>query len=239
MSDEKFDKEISLLYQQRKQEIAAPEINLPPTNARIKKRYNALQVLSILFFGSAASFGILAVISHLSVKKMTKPDSSTGIPLTVVELAELPESSEDVVIVVQAPLAPGKPAVIPPKLEQEKVVKVQKLKTNLTVLLPIDVVNIMPSPSIVQPRLSLVPIYQVLPKYSLKASASDQEGKVTLSYGITPKGKVHSIVIDESNVNRELNRAAKRALSKWRYQADEYEQNRYEIIFDFMLNEKK
>lgn len=237
MSDENFDKEISLLYQQRKHEIDAPEINLPPTNTRIKKRYSALQVLSILFFGGAASFGILAVISHLSVQKMTKPDRSKGIPLTVVELTELPESPEDVVIVVQAPLAPEKPAVIPPK--QEKVVKVQELNTNLAVVLPIDVVNIMPSPSIVQPRLSLVPIYQVLPKYSLKASATDQEGKVTLSYGITPTGKVHSIVIDESNVNRELDRAAKRALSKWRYQPDAYEQNRYEIIFDFMLNERK
>jgi TonB family protein len=242
MSDENFDKEISMLYQQRKQEIDAPEINLSPINITKKKRYSTLQILFILFFGGSASFGILAVISHLSEQKMTVPNKSKVIPMRVVELIEQPESTEDVVIIVKAPsapLAPRKPSIIPPKLEQVKVVNTKTIENDLAVFLPIDVVNIISSRTIEQPRLSLVPIYQVLPQYSVKANETDQEGMVKLSYGITPTGKVHSIIIDESDVDRYLTRAAKKALSKWQYQPNNYEKKRYEIIFNFSLNETK
>ncbi|NQZ22579.1 MAG: TonB family protein [Colwellia sp.] len=239
MSDANFDKEISQLYQQRKRGIDTPEINLSKIKVTKRRRYSAFQMLSILFFGGAASFGILAVISHLSGQQMVKPASNVVIPLRVIELTEQPQSPEATLITVLAPLMPKKPPPTHPKLEQEKMVNTSKLSANLTVVLPHNVVNIMPSASIEQPNLSLVPIYQVLPKYSIKASTTKQEGMVKLSYSITSTGKVHSIIIGESNVTRELNRAAKKALSKWQYQPGEYEQTRYEIIFDFMLNKKK
>jgi TonB family protein len=239
MSDKNFDEEISQLYRQRKQAIDAPEINLSPINITKKRRYSALQILCILFFGGSASFGILAVISHLSEQKMTVSAKSEVMPLRVFELTEQPESTEDVGIIVQKPLAPIKSSIIPPKLEQVKVVNTKTIETKLAVVLPIDVVNIMPSPSIEPPNLSLVPIYQELPKYSVKANATDQEGMVKLSYSITPTGKVHNIIIVESNVDRYLDRAAKKALSKWQYQPEKYEKERYEIIFDFRLNDKK
>jgi len=239
MSDKNFDKEIALLYQQRKQEINEPVINLSRINTTKKNRYSVLQILNILFLGGAASFGILAMISHLSAQKMTKPEGNTGIPLTVVELKEKALVPDEPVIVIQAALAPKKPLLTPPNIEQEEVVETQKLLTDLGGPLTIDVVNILPLPSIVQPTLSLVPIYQVLPKYTVKANKTDQVGIVKLSYGITASGQVYGISIDESSVSRELDRAAKKALSKWRYQPDKYEQERYEIIFDFTLHEKK
>ena len=66
MKHQASDKEIDALYQQRKQQTSAPEINFSSLKKSKKPRYTLIQLLSILFCGGAASFGILAVISHFS-----------------------------------------------------------------------------------------------------------------------------------------------------------------------------
>ena len=68
MKHEDSDKEIASLYQQRKQQIEVPEINLSLLQKKKKPLYTIVQLLAILFFGSVASFGILAVISHFSAQ---------------------------------------------------------------------------------------------------------------------------------------------------------------------------
>jgi TonB family protein len=62
---------------------------------------------------------------------------------------------------------------------------------------------------------------------------------VKLAYIISSQGNVSNITTVESTANRELNFAAKKALSKWRYRAGEYNEEGYEIIFDFTLGNKK
>lgn len=239
MKNDNFDREIASLYQQRKQQIEAPEINFAESKATKKTRYSVLQMLSILFFGGAASFGILAVISHFSVKPPIEPMFTSVGKLNIVELEKEEVISRDDVVIVQAPLIPIKPHVAPVQPQHEKALEIKKVDNDLAISLPTGVVNVGAYPTLKQPELSLVPIYQEQPKYSDKAIRARQSGTVKLAYNISSQGKVTDITIVESNVNRQLNNSAKRALSKWLYKPNEFNEEGYEIIFDFILNEKK
>ncbi|TWX50599.1 TonB family protein [Colwellia hornerae] len=101
--------------------------------------------------------------------------------------------------------------------------------------LPIDVVTVSVTADIKPPRLSLVPLYQEQPKYSIDVIRAQQSGTVKLAYSLSPQGEVLNINTVELNVNRELNISARKALSKWRYRRGIYSEERYKIIFDFTL----
>jgi protein TonB len=240
MSHDNFDKDIADLYQQRKQQIQAPKINLSPTNEIKTKRYGVLQMLGILFLGGTASFGILAIISHFSVKAPVSTVIAPGEKMRVVELKNKQvKATEDITTIVIPPLVPLKPYASPAPFKHERAIKNETVHTDLVISLSVDVVNVSAYPALKQPELSMVPVYQVQPKYSRKAIKARQSGSVKFSYSISAQGEVNNIVIVESNVNRELNYSAKKALSKWRYKANKFNGEGYEIIFDFVINKKK
>ena len=56
MKHEDSDKEIASLYQQRKQQIEAPEIHLSLLQKKKKPLYTIVQLLVILFFGGDQPF---------------------------------------------------------------------------------------------------------------------------------------------------------------------------------------
>ncbi len=231
MSDKKFDEDISLLYQQRKQEITAPEVNLSKAKAVKTKRYSALQIIGIFFFGGAASFGILAFMNHLIEQKVTEAESE---PKTLIRLVELTEASEDIVIIKPALAGAKKPSRIPLRREHPELLDKQTIATNLAVDLPFDDVNIIPSKSPVQPILSLVPLNQELaassteqelqaivrvkPKYPMWAERDNIEGWVQLAFDINETGKVENVSVIDSEPKRIFNKAARKALLKWKYQ---------------------
>jgi len=231
MSDKNFDKKISLLYQQRKHEIQAPEVNLSKAKAVKTKRYNALQIIGIFFFGGAASFGILAFMNHLIEQKVTEAESE---PKTLIRVVELTEASEDIVIIKPVLAGAKKPSIISLRHEQHELLDKQTVETNLAVGLPFDNVNIIPSKSPVQPKLSLVPLYQELaesstdhelqaivrvkPKYPIWAERDNIEGWVQLAFDINETGKVENVSVIDSEPKRIFNKAARKALLKWKYQ---------------------
>jgi len=234
------DKELAALYQQRKQQIEAPEIHLPSLQKNKRPRYSIVQLLSILFFGGAASFGILAVISHFSGQSTIPAYQTLETKLSVVELDyEQVKPNDKVIAIVIPPLVPKKPYIAPASSKNENVLGVESLPIDSTFSLPVDVVTVSKTPTVKLPQLLLVPIYQEQPKYSNKAVRAKQSGIVKLAYNISPQGKVLNITTVESSQHRELNVSAKKALAKWRYRAGTYNQEGYEIVFDFTLNPKK
>ena len=240
MKHEDSDREINALYQQRKQQVKAPEINLTSVQRGKKSRYSIVQLLTILFFGGAASFGILAVISHFSVQPNMPTNPSSQTKWNVVELDHGEVKPIDEVFAIQIPpLVPLKPSVAPVYSKNEPVHGVRSLSNTLNISLPVDVVTVSITPKIEQPALSLVPIYQEQPKYSHQAIRAKQSGMVKLGYMISPQGNVLNITTVESSVNRELSISARKALSKWRYLEGKYSEEGYEIIFDFTLEKKK
>jgi len=240
MKHEGSDREIDSLYQQRKQQIVAPEIISSTLKKGKKPQYTIVQLLSILFFGSAASFGILAVISHFSTHPKMPHNQTSQIALNIVDLKSENITPVDKVVTIVIPaLVPKKPYIAPIRANHKQVHGINELPNALPFSFPIDVITVSINPSVKQPALSLVPIYQEQPKYSQKAIRAQQFGTVKLAYIISPQGNVSSISTVASNANRELNLSAKKALSKWRYRAGEYNKEGYEIIFDFTLEKKK
>jgi len=240
MKHQDSDKELAALYQQRKNQIAAPEIHFSSLQKNKRPRYSVVQLLSILFFGGAASFGILAVISHFSVQSTIPAYQTLDTKLSVVELDyEQVKPNDNVVAIVIPPLVPKKPYTAPAASKNENVLGVKSLPIDPTFSLPVDVVTVSKSPTVKLPKLLLVPIYQEQPKYSNKAVREKQSGTIKLAYNISPQGKVLNIITVESSQHRELNVSAKNALSKWRYRAGTYNKERYEIVFNFTLDQKK
>ncbi|MEM9102054.1 MAG: energy transducer TonB [Pseudomonadota bacterium] len=62
-----------------------------------------------------------------------------------------------------------------------------------------------------------VPIVRIEPQYPQKAALEGKEGFVTLSFTIMPDGSVGDISVLEAKPRRLFDRAARRALSKWKY----------------------
>jgi TonB family protein len=240
MKHEDSDKEIASLYQQRKQQVNAPDIDFSSLKKNKKPLYTIVQLLGILFFGSAASFGILAVISHFSTQVPKPAEHFSPTKLSVVELDQEQITPVDEVIAIVIPaLVPKKPYVAPVYSKSAQVHGMTELPNALPFSLFVDVITVSINPKVKQPALSLVPIYQEQPKYSHKAIRTQQSGTVKLAYVISPEGSVTNITTVESSANRELNFAARKALSRWRYRAGEYREEGYEIIFDFTLEKNK
>ncbi len=231
MSDKNFDKDISLLYQQRKQEINAPEVNLSKVKVIKTKRYSALQIIGMFFFGGAASFGLLAFMNHLIVQKVAEAEIE---PKMLIRVMELTEPSEDIVIIKPALAGAKKPSIMPPHREQHESVNKQAIETNLAADFPFDDVNIIPSGSTAQPTLPLVPLYQELSAsittdevraifrakaiYPRQARRDNIEGWVQLAFDINETGNVENVSVIASKPKRIFNKAARKALLKWKYQ---------------------
>jgi len=236
MNDKNFDKEISLLYQQRKQEISAPEVNLSKIKTMKVKRYGLLQVISILFFGGAASFGILAFMNHLIEQKSVEAEQEQKMLPGVVELTE---PSADIVINKSVLIAMKKPPVIPIRREQHDSINKPAIASEQTPALSFDEVDVMPSKLAETSSSSLVPLYQNLDKsllnasntnhnvqaifrakakYPIQARRDNIEGWVQLAFDINEVGNVENVSIIDSKPKRIFNKAARKALVKWKYQ---------------------
>lgn len=64
---------------------------------------------------------------------------------------------------------------------------------------------------------SLIPLVRIPPRYPMQASLDGIEGWVKLSFTITETGSVKGVQIIDAKPKRIFNRAAKRALLKWRF----------------------
>lgn len=230
MKDEQFDKEVSDLYQQRKSKLVAPNINLAGA-ANIKK-YSLLKLFSIFTLGGFASFGIMAFITHFA-KGPSEHNPKYISPSHQIEIAEEPEKQVDDIIPLIEPKLPPKPEL--PKLVTDSTILVpvtNEAKVNKVEDIGLHVVQIVKLPHLKEPEFLIKPIYKVMPKFSNKA-LQQKPGSIRLRYEIDSEGKVKNIKVIKSEVSRELQRSAKKALAKWKYAPNQSVQETHEIIFEF------
>jgi len=234
MNNDPFDKELTKLYQQRKSQTVAPDIHLAPLTR--KKRHSIISLLSIFTIGGAASFGIMAIISHFA----KAPDEYKQVfisqhQIDVVEEHIKNNEKEPIAIKPTLPPLPKSPtpaseiASIHPAKHSTQVKHINNIELNA--------VPIISLPTFKEPKLSITPIYKEMPKMSQQALYEQHSGAIRLRYQIDAQGNVSNIVIIKSEVNRELQRAARKALAKWKYKPSDNIKSHYEIIFDF--NPKK
>ncbi|KGJ97348.1 energy transducer TonB [Colwellia psychrerythraea] len=230
MSTDKFDNEIAQLYQQRKQQIVVPKMKLQQEPSRHK--YSPLNLLTLFLAGGMASFGIMAIVSHLSTSQIKAIDPAINSQaIKFIELA--PNKPTEKTLATSKPLPPL-PIVTSP--ETPRIIPVQT-KTNNHVIKPaklaVALIQLVTVPQLNEPKLIIKPIYKVLPEYPLDARINNQTGEVKLSYQIDTTGKVSHINIISSSVEKGLQRSAKKALAKWQYKPNAQLLGPHEIIFKF------
>lgn len=239
MKHDSSDQEIAQLYQQRKQSIKAPNIALNEANSAVldvnkqTKPSSLLKTLMVLILGSGASFGILAIISHLAVV----PNSTEQIneQSSTFEIDEIIEPN-----VKKAPVIPIAP--LPPKpLKKEQSETFLIELDNAQALVPTvdrfegELATTVTLPDLALAETELTPEFKVMPQYPTMAIRDKRSGSIKLSYRITEQGRVVDIQVEETNVNQQLKHAAKHALKQWRYQENSQVIERQAVVFEFNL----
>lgn len=239
-----LDQEIAQLYQQRKQNINAPEIDTASLakHSQVDNKSSWLKPLLIMFGGGFASFGIMAIISHLSTQTPTASHSNKQNYAIEISAPTTTEPNEDAITIktpAEKESLPAQPS-LPARPKSLALLPNEQLQAEANITqLPTASIN---QESFVLPKLAIsepVLTYKVLPKYSYQALQNQHDGAVTLGYEINKQGQVINIELLDSNVNHQLQRSAKRALAKWRFQASDKYQGQYQVKFEFTLPDSK
>ncbi len=239
MSADKFDKELSDLYQQSKQQTEAPRVDLTGATKPTNSPRSPWHMLVLLIAGGAASFGIMAVITNFAKPPVHGEVHGTSEQykqhsVRIVEVTEV--KSEALVLPPPTPPLPPEPASNVPKAVSEVPTPATTIvKPTLALNKPTaDEVNM---PTINQPILDTKPIYKVMPEYPKSALYSRKSGKVKLQYRISYSGKVIDISGMNKHSDRALELSAKKALSQWRYPEESGGEKFLEIEFEFNLEQ--
>jgi TonB family protein len=233
MSTDKFDKELSQLYQQRKQQTAAPTLEIASTTTLIKSSRSPWQMLVLLLTGGVASFGIMALVTHFA--KAPVHGSSEQYKQHSVRVIEIVEvNPEKIALPPVTPPLPPKPVTNIPKAINEKLTATAAItKPMLALNKPTE--NVVTVPTIKQPIFDIKPVYKVMPEYPKNALYARKSGTIKLQYRISYTGKVIDITGLNKHSDRVLERSAKQALSQWRYPKESGGDKFLEVEFEFNL----
>jgi len=229
MTNDKFDRELNTLYQQRKSHITAPNITLSDVPKSSKR--TPFQLFAILVTGGCASFAIMAFISHLS----SMPDSIEPLTANHVEI----DIKDKVVYEEEKATVVAKPPLPPQPTSQQPVAQKELAPVPLAPTKPMtpEKVALLPSintslPSIKVPDLDIKPVLKVLPKYPRNVTIT-KNSSIKLRYTITVDGRVENPIIIKSNLVKSLEKSTKKALLQWRYKPNADYPIQSEIIFEF------
>lgn len=236
MSADKFDKELSELYQQRKQQTIVPELELSTAaNKQQSNQRSPFHMLALLLAGGIASFGIMAMVNYFA-----KPDVHGSLDqykkhsVKIIELA--PDKIEPNVLPPTPPLPPKPEHTAPAStstLEHTAdIIAVEKPNIALEHSIN-DAINV---PNIAQPTSQPAPIHKVMPEYPKSAVFARQSGTVKLAYRINEQGQVVDIISFNERSHRALEKSAKQALAKWQFSPQAHSDKTLEVMFEFNLD---
>ena len=237
MNTDKQDEVINQLYQQRKNAVIAPDIQFPK-NASFKAEHSSwAKLLVALFGGSLASFGILAVISHLAISPVTvQPAQTETARHNPVEYQEDDLSKLQAEAVERAidKFTLGLPQVpkTPERVSQHITAEYSEFPVIASAMLNDQLML-----TIKQPAINISVSHKVLPEFPVAAMQNQRTGYVALSYQVSLQGRVENIRVIEGSAYRPFEQSAISALEQWHYvnnkriNDDNYE---YQIVFEFI-----
>lgn len=234
MKDNDTNRMIDELYQQRKSAISAPKVNLP-TSKKGEKKGLLVKYLVALLGGGLASFSILAIITHLAntpvpnaINTTISSSDNNDIEYQKDQLSDLTLQAVEAEIdkiKKQLPNLPNKPehsSHHSTKVAAEHIINEAIIVNNYSGI------------KIIEPKLSPALLHKVLPVYSLDNKRILKPTNIKLSYRVDHTGKVYDVKVIQSSTSRSLKKAAVTALSQWQYAANNHDNKKYEVIFEFI-----
>ncbi|WP_440876927.1 energy transducer TonB [Thalassotalea sp. PLHSN55] len=239
MTTDNFDKNIKQLYQQRKAQLHAPDIKLADSYST-KKDHSWSSRIAILMIGGVASFGIMALVSHFATlpDATKKPTTEVHQPIEIAEVV-IAKPTEDAIVVVPK-LPPTPPPPTSPPSQQSLSNGAEQINVSAEhFTFNLDEAHVVVLPDIKQVNMAPKLIHKVAPIYPVNAIKNRRFGSIKLSYKIDDLGKVDNIAVVESKVNKQLEKAAIKALAQWQYQESVSSSEVHHVVFDFQLPKVK
>lgn len=236
MSGEKFDKELAELYQQRKQQIDTPSVDVSDNLTIQAPTRSVWSMLALLLSGGIASFGIMALVTHFA--KPSVHGDMEQFKQHSVKIIELPRTTKNSPVMSPTPPLPPQPKAIKPASnietpQHQNDIAIDRPDISLDKPRVTDIAM----PTVQQPVLNLQPVHRVVPEYPKKAIFSRLAGQVKLGYRINERGEVVDIITLGKRNNKMLDRSAKRALAQWRYAPEASSRKMLEVMFEFNLEQ--
>lgn len=173
------------------------------------------KLLAIICLSSITTFALFSFMAYLISQDTISPIEP--IPVPIVEVYQLKEDSKPVAK-ERVKLTPPPP----PQMPQMQVASVEPVET-VVFDYHAPVLSIASGGGIkLEHKVSdkqARPIVRINPKYPLEAVTNGIEGYVVLSFNINEIGQVTNVNVVDAEPKRIFNKAAKRALKKWKYQA--------------------
>lgn len=224
MNQDKFDQELSQLYQHRKAQVKAPEVALDYRQERSRKWSNRFTILSI---AGVSSFAVMAIIANLVPRQVNVAEApkqqEVEVIIADVELANKPDA--DVSVPKSNPLPKYEKPEHPIKASVEKWQPEKPVVLNNEHEMPLERKHLVVT--IPEPQIS--PTFKVMPD---SRKLAGEVGEITFSYQINREGKVFNVEIEETNLSRKGQRVVRRAFKKWRFEPEVNNEQKRSIKFD-------
>ncbi|MFD2167836.1 energy transducer TonB [Thalassotalea euphylliae] len=234
MKEDKFDQELTKLYQERKSSVIAPEVELSESDTRKLALSKAARYLLIPIIGGASSFGVFAIITHFASQKPAPQVSQTAhTPVVVID--NQIDTQETKVALKSASLPPIPNSETLPEINLERPENGQAPKASVDIVMDVTSGEQLIFDTLASPRVSYQPTYKVMPNIAKRDKYERVNGTVMLEFDIDEKGNVLNVKVVESDVHNRFNIASRKALRQWRYAEGQASQGN-KIAFEFSNN---
>lgn len=171
-------------------------------------------------FGSLLMAGAITFSLFVIMDRLTRMEGASSVDPTPLPIIDPVYIAEHEKTILKPTLRPKPELKIPPKLET-KIVPTDPDNANPAIQVAMTIPQTKFSTGI-ENGLGLTggdarPIVRMEPKYPIEAARDGIEGWVKLIFNIDASGQVKDIQVIDSQPKRTFDRAAKRALAKWKY----------------------
>ena len=202
-----------------------------------KRVFNAVLLISAGAFVTMSLFVLMA--------QLIKQDTVTSTTLPTVFIDPIIFQPEDEKTITKEKLKPIEQVIKTPPVKVEKIeVEPNNSQTNYTfnTHVPKTKLNIDININSAQGNMQATPQFRVDPTYPPEASRDGIEGWVKLGFTVTASGAVSDITVLDAQPARVFDRAARRALKKWKYKPQLLDgkpvsQTGMVVVLDFKLEQ--
>ena len=216
----------------------SPQSDFPFEKAPIAKR--TLNAVTIAIAGGAVTAGLFVLMAELI--RQDKVNISKAPPVFFEPIIYQPEEERTIIM---KPMVPIEQVI---KTPPQKVVEIEpepnegpgnfEIKTHI----PNTALDLSINLNSAQGDMQATPQFRVDPTYPPEASRDGIEGWVKLGFTISASGAVSDITVLDSEPKRVFDRAARRALKKWKYKpkldgGKPVSQSGMVVVLDFKLEQ--